>query len=98
MRALGTAETPTTIEVLRALENTSRTIVSDAEGHGWDLIRHDPQTAVVRNTQETNCMLGEGLLLSLLDKTGARGVQVRQASCARHGGDHCDYEISWASS
>jgi predicted hydrocarbon binding protein len=96
MRTLGLAEAPTTMMLMRELESTSRTIVYDPEGRGWDLVRHDARSAVVRNTQEINCVLSEGLLLSLMDRTPAVGAQVHQTSCVRRGDDTCDYEITWS--
>ncbi len=96
MRALGLVESPTTLTLMRELEGASRTIVYDPEGHGWDLVRHDARSAIMRNTQEINCVLSEGLLLSLMDRTPAIGTQVRQVSCVRHGDDTCDYEITWS--
>ncbi len=96
MRSLGLSETPTTLELMRELEGASRTIIYDPEGHGWDLIRHDQSSAVMRNTQDVNCVLLEGLLLSLMDHTSTRGAQVRQIACARRGDDACVYEINWS--
>lgn len=95
MRGLGLSETPTTLQLLRQLEGASRSIVRDAEGHGWDLMRHDQLSAVMRNTQELNCILLEGVMLSLLERTSAVGCQVKQVACTRLGDDACDFELSW---
>lgn len=97
MRGLGLPEAPSTLELMRELEGASRTIIYDPEGHGWDLLRHDQRSALMRNTQDVNCVLLEGLLLSLMDRTPAQGIQVRQVACARRGDDACDYEIAWTS-
>jgi predicted hydrocarbon binding protein len=95
MRTLGLPEAPPTLQLMRTLENASRKIVSDPQDLGWELLRHDHQSAVMRNTQDTNCVLSEGVLLSLMDHTPARRVHVRQVNCARRGDEHCDFEITW---
>lgn len=95
IRALGLHEAPSTMELMRELESASRTVFYDPDGHGWDLIRHDAHSAVLRNTQETNCVLSEGMLLALMDRTPAKHAQVRQVTCCRRGDDSCDYEIVW---
>lgn len=95
MRTLGLPEVSSTLQLMRALEDASRKVVSDPEALGWELLRHDLQSAVMRNTQDTNCVLSEGVLLSLMDHTPVRGVHVRQITCTRRGDPHCDFEISW---
>jgi len=95
MRKLGLPDAPTTLQLMRTLENASRKIVHDPEDHGWELLRHDQQSAVMRNTEDVNCVLSEGVLLSLMDRTAARGVHVRQVTCSRRGDPHCDFEITW---
>lgn len=95
MRTLGLPEVPTTMQLMRTLEDASRKIVSDPQDRGWELLRHDQQSAVMRNTGDTNCVLSEGVLLSLMDHAGVAGVHVRQVTCSRRGAEHCDFEISW---
>lgn len=97
MRSQGLTEPPTTLALMRELEAASRVILVSPEGLGWDVIRHDQHSAVLRNTQDHNCVLGEGLLLSLMDRTQVTGTQVRQTACTRRGDDCCDYEITWSS-
>lgn len=96
MHTLGLPEKPGTLELMRKLESASRTVIDDPEQLGWDLIRHDQTSAVMRNTLDTNCVLSEGLLLALMERTEVTGCQVKQVTCTRHGDEHCDYEISWS--
>lgn len=50
---------------------------------------------VMRRTQTFNCLLQEGLLLSLVERTGVLTAQVVHRSCTRKGAEFCEYEMAW---
>jgi len=83
-------------EVLRELQRSARISIQDTSGRGWEILAEAPRRIVMRRTQTFNCLLQEGLLLALVEKTGAERAKVAQINCTRSGDEFCDYAISWA--
>ena len=83
-------------EILRELQRSARISIQDTSGRGWDILADGPQRVVMRRTQTFNCLLQEGLLLAILEKTGVQRPKVAQINCTRGGDEFCDYAISWS--
>lgn len=88
-------QAPTPGDLMRALKLMADTMIQDPKGRGWELRRENDRSVLMRRTQTFNCILQEGLLLALTERSGVLMPSVRQVSCTRAGADYCDYLISW---
>lgn len=84
-------------EILRELQRSARISIQDTAGRGWEILAEEPRRVVLRRTQTFHCLLQEGLLLALLEKTGVERPRVTQTTCTRRGDEFCDYAITWTS-
>lgn len=83
-------------EVLRELQRSARISIQDTSGRGWEILADGPRRVVLRRTQTFHCLVQEGLLLSLVDRSGAERAKVAQINCTRNGDEFCDYAVSWS--
>jgi hypothetical protein len=88
-------QSPTPHRILEELKRVASLMIQDPKGRGWEILRLGEGLAVMRRTQTFNCPLQEGLLLSLIERTGVAGVRVQHAQCERRGAEFCDYEVRW---
>jgi hypothetical protein len=92
---LGTAPTPN--QILRELKRVADIMIQDPRKRGWTILEDEPRRMVLRRTQTFNCVLQEGLLLSLVERTGSLMPSVRHAKCTQAGAEFCEYEVTWMS-
>ena len=86
---------PSPLQILQGLQHATSTMIQDPEGRGWAILETGENRIVMRRTQTFNCLLQEGLLKSLVNRTGARLPAAEQIACARQGADFCDYAVTW---
>lgn len=91
--ALG--ENPSPRRILEELVRVAGLMIQDPKGRGWELLAAEEKRAVMRRTQSFNPVLQEGLLRSLVSKTGVIFPQVRYLQSVAKGDPYDDYEIVW---
>jgi hypothetical protein len=88
-------DTADPLAMVEAVAWAATTMVRDPEGRGFEIRAREPKRIEVRRTQTFNCLLQEGLLLALVERTGVLMPSVRQIRCTRQNDEYCDYEIRW---
>ena len=83
------------VAMMKALRTLATQVIRDPHQRGWELTQQEPKQIQMRRTQTFNCILQEGMLLALLERTGVLMPSVRHARCTRQGDEFCDYEIRW---
>ena len=91
----GTLPDTSPSSMMQALKWAASTMIQDPKRRGWDIQEDSPRKIVMKRTQTFNCVLQEGLLLSLLERTGVLMPSVRHATCTRQGDEFCTYELTW---
>lgn len=86
---------PTPLAMMESLRWAASNMIRDPKGRGWEIVSHTPSTIVVRRTQSFNCIMQEGVLLSLVERTRVEAPDVEQVKCTRRGDEYCDYRLSW---
>jgi hypothetical protein len=86
---------PTPLAMMESLKWAAANMVRDPAGRGWEILAHTPRTITMRRTQTFNCIMQEGLLLSLVERTKVEAPDVEQMTCTRRGDEFCDYRLSW---
>jgi hypothetical protein len=86
---------PTPIELLRELARTTRLLIHDPLGRGWDILEEGPDRVVMRRTQTFHPVLQEGLLRALVARSGRRFPKVRYVKSVKDGAEFDDYEVTW---
>jgi len=90
---IGAEATPA--EALAALARAVLTTVQDPKRRGWDILEANDGYVVIRRTQSFNCVMQEGVLLSLVEGTGVTMPRVEHLRCTRRGEEFCEYEVRW---
>ena len=70
-------------------------MIQDPEGRVWEIREVKERSIVMRRTQAFNSTLQLGLLRGLVQKTGARVVEVKYLRSVAEGADYDDYLITW---
>ncbi|MFQ5525161.1 MAG: hypothetical protein ACE5GX_02760 [Thermoanaerobaculia bacterium] len=91
--ALG--DNPTPAEILGELKRVASLMIQDPKGRGWEILRSEPDNILMRRTQSFNCYLQDGLLLSLVQRTGVSVPMVDQVTCVQRGDEFCEYRVRW---
>ncbi len=86
---------PTPLAMMEALKWAASVMIQDPKGRGWEIVSSDDFSVLMRRTQSFNCMLQEGLLTSLAERTGVQGLDVDHVKCTRKGDPFCEYRLSW---
>lgn len=86
---------PTPIAMMEALKWAASVMIRDPKGRGWEILSHEDGSIRMRRTQTFNCKMQEGLLLSLLDRTGVDGTDVNHHKCTARGDEFCEYHLTW---
>jgi hypothetical protein len=86
---------PTPLAMMEALQWAASVMIRDPKGRGWEILGSDNFSIVMRRTQTFNCMMQDGLLQSMIERTGVEGVEVDHERCTRKGDAFCDYRITW---
>lgn len=87
---------PTPREVVEALQRVARTVIEDPDQRSFELLEAREGSLLVRRTQTFNCMLQQGNLLSLVERTRVALPTLTQVRCTRRGDPFCEYEVRWA--
>ncbi len=96
MTADGTLGTnPTPAEILAELKRVASLMIQDPKGRGWEILKSEPDMILMRRTQSFNCYLQDGLLLSLVQRTGVSVPIVDQVTCTELGDEFCEYRVRW---
>ncbi len=85
----------TPLEILEGLKRAASEMIQDPRGRGWEIRDVIAGRITMRRTQTFNCLLQEGLLQSLVSRTGAQLVRCEHVSCTRQGAPFCDYDVTW---
>jgi hypothetical protein len=86
---------PTPLAIMEALVWAASTMIRDPKGRGWEIIGHNDHSVTMRRTQTFNCPMQDGLLVSLVEGTGAEGVDAEHYKCTKRGDDFCEYRLTW---
>jgi hypothetical protein len=86
---------PTPIELLRELVRSTRKLILDPQGRGWELLEEGSGRAVMRRTQTFHPVLQEGLLRALVARSGRPMTRVRYLQSVAAGAEFDDYEVTW---
>jgi hypothetical protein len=85
----------TPLAMMESLKWAASVMIRDPQGRGWEIYECQATSLVMRRTQTFNCVMQEGLLLSLVDRTGVLGPDVEHRACTRRGDEFCEYRLSW---
>jgi hypothetical protein len=85
-------------QLLEALCRAEGLVLHDPRHRGFTILESHPERVVIRRTQTFNCMLQEGLLVSLIEQAHVLVPAARHLRCTRDGAEYCDYEITWSPS
>jgi hypothetical protein len=88
-------ENVTPQKILQELKRVADLMIQDPKGRGWEIVEMEERRALMRRTQTFNCMLQEGLLFSLVERTGVLAPRVDHVRCTRQGAEFCEYQVSW---
>jgi hypothetical protein len=91
----GKIESPTPIAIMEALKWAASVMIRDPKGRGWEIPDRSENSITMRRTQTFNCTMQEGLLVSLVERTGVEGADVEHARCTKRGDEFCEYRLSW---
>ena len=83
------------LAILRELQRVASLVIRDPKRRGWEIVKHGDDFVRMRRTQTFNCTLQEGLLLSLVERTGVLMPAVNHSRCTRQGDDYCEYAVTW---
>jgi len=86
---------PTPQMMMESLVWAASTMIRDPKGRGWDLLDASDGRLTMRRTQSFNCMLQEGLLLSLVERCDVLMPSVTHRACTRKGHAFCEYDLAW---
>ncbi len=95
MVSRGLCHTAEPLAVYKMLQMFASQVVRDPHGRGWEINQREPRLIEMRRTQTFNCIVQEGILLALVEKTGVLMPSVRQVRCTRQGDEFCDFEVRW---
>jgi hypothetical protein len=82
-------------EVLKALQRVASEAVQDPAGRGWEFLELEEKRAVLRRTQTFHPVLQEGMIKTLLKRTGQKTVGLRYLKSVKQGDEFDEYEILW---
>ncbi len=91
--ALGSDPQPQ--DLMKGLVSAAATMIQDRRGRGWRIVRSTSSSITMRRTQTFNCLLQEGLLSSLVAKSGVNAADAQHVACVRDGAEFCDYSVTW---
>jgi hypothetical protein len=88
-------ESPTPIGMLEALKWAASVMIKDPKGRGWEILGSNEHSVTMRRTQTFNCAMQDGLLVALVERTGAEGVDSEHYRCTKRGDEFCEYKVTW---
>jgi len=87
---------PSPLTMLQALRHMANEVaIKDPKKRGWEILDSSNASVLMRRTQTFNCILQEGLLVSLVERTGVAEPDVEHVHCVRRGDEFCDYKLTW---
>ncbi len=86
---------PTPLRILSELKRVASRMIQDPKKRGWEVLGDGPAHVLMRRTQTFNCILQEGLLLALVEKTGVLMPRIDHARCTRRKDPFCEYRVEW---
>jgi hypothetical protein len=86
---------PTPLTIMEALKWAASVMIQDPKGRGWEIIGSNDYSVTMRRTQTFNCTMQEGLLVSLVERTGVEGSDVEHYKCTKRGDEFCEYKLTW---
>lgn len=89
------SENPMPIELMQALKGAADVLIKDPKGRGWTVREELNGSVTMIRTQTFNCMLQEGLLLSLVERANVKMPRVEHLKCTRRGDAFCEYNVHW---
>ena len=88
-------EDPTPLQIVEGIRDVARTAVQDPRDRGFEVLEAEERRILLRRTQTFHCLLQEGLIRSLVQRTGVRLPRATHKACVRDGAPYCEYEITW---
>lgn len=95
MVAAGKVPENTPFGVMEALCWAASALIQDPKKRGWEVAAQGATFITMRRTQTFNCLLQEGMLLSLLERTRVQLPGVVHETCRRRGDPFCTYRCTW---
>ncbi len=86
---------PTPIKMMEALKWAASVMIRDPKGRGWEIVSSNDHSVTMRRTQTFNCMMQDGLLVSLVERTGVEGSDVEHYNCTKRNDEFCEYRVTW---
>jgi hypothetical protein len=86
---------PTPLTVMHELVRITSVMIQDPHGRGWEVVSSGEGRVLMRRTFQFNCMLQEGLLLALAERSRVRVPRAVHSRCVRKGARACEYELLW---
>ncbi len=91
----GKISDPTPLAMMEALKWAASVMIRDPKGRGWEILSHNDHSVVMRRTQTFSCPMQEGLLVSLVERTGVEGADVEHYKCTKRNDEFCEYRVTW---
>lgn len=88
-------DNPQPLDMMRELKRVAGFMIQDPLDRQWEILEVHDASLLMRRTQTYNCILQEGLLHSLVKRTGVMLTNVEHVSCTRRGDEFCEYRIGW---
>ncbi len=89
------APDPSPLQIMQGLQHAANTMIQDPAGREWEIREVQEDRIVMRRTQTFNCILQEGLLKSLVARTGVDLPNAQHIACTKRGAEFCDYAVTW---
>jgi|SRR6185312_12506641 len=86
---------PTPLAMMQSLKWAASTMIRDPKQRGWEILEGEDGRIVMRRTQTFNCMMQEGLLLALVERTKVEAPDVAHDKCVSRGDEFCEYTLTW---
>ncbi len=86
---------PNPKDIMKELKRVANLMIQDPLNRGWEIINEGEKEITMRRTQTFNCQLQNGLLLSLVKKTGVVMPVIKHDKCTKNGNEFCEYNIKW---
>lgn len=84
------------IEIIEGLEIVASSLIIDTKERGWEILKHDTSSILMRRTQTFNSVLQLGLLQGLVERSQhANDVKVSYQKEVTKGDEFDEYLIEW---
>ena len=82
-------------QIMEGVVKVANEMIQDPEKRGWEIVKCEKNSIIMRRTQTFNRNLQWGLLDGLIRKSGVGGVKVDYAKSIETGAAYDEYLITW---